>query len=134
MPWNVVVFDAFLAYLPGPKAVNRPLLAGLRAKSGDLETDRSSESARPLPAIAKVVLTVRVPFGRGSYPSDLLGTTNAVISRHLQRDFGRDAQALGFLTSTYFATFAAMQPVLGMAHLLQVVAFVWMIRPRRAAG
>ena len=134
MPWNVGVFEAFLAYLPGPKAVNRPPLAGLRAKSGDLETDRRSESARPLPISARVVLTVRAPFGCGFYPSHLLGTTNAVISRHLQRDFGRDAQALGFLTTTYFATFAAMQPVRGVALLLQVVAFVWMIRPRRAAG
>ena len=30
-------------------------------------------------------------------------------------EFGLDAQALGFLTSTYFATFAAMQLVLGVA-------------------
>ncbi len=52
MPWNVVVFEAFLAYLAGPKAVNRPPSGGPRAKSGDVKTDRGSESARPLPTRA----------------------------------------------------------------------------------
>lgn len=80
-----------------------------------MTTDRDSDATRRLPTGAAIVLTVLVPFGCGFYLSYLFRTANAVISPHLQREFGLDAQDLGFLTSTYFATFAAMQLVLGVA-------------------
>ncbi len=79
-----------------------------------MTTDPDSESTRPLPTRTAIVLTVLVPFGCGFYLSYLFRTVNAVIAPGLEREFGLDAQALGFLTSTYFATFAAMQLVLGV--------------------
>ena len=108
----------------------RPLLA---RRAIILATERKSDPLRP-PAGAAIVLTVLVPFGCGFYLSYLFRTVNGVISPHLRSEFGLDAEGLGFLTGIYFATFAAMQPVLGVAHLLQVVAFVWMIRRAAPQG
>ncbi len=79
-----------------------------------LATDHDSESTGSLPTRTAIVLTVLVPFGCGFYLSYLFRTVNAVISTDLQNEFGLDAEGLGFLTSTYFATFAVMQLVLGV--------------------
>ena len=78
-----------------------------------MATERKSDPLRP-PAGAAIVLTVLVPFGCGFYLSYLFRTVNGVISPHLRSEFGLDAEGLGFLTGIYFATFAAMQPVLGV--------------------
>lgn len=80
----------------------------------NLAIDRDSESTRRLPTRTAIVLTVLVPFGCGFYLSYLFRTVNAVIAPGLRQEFGLDAEGLGFLTSTYFATFAAMQLVLGV--------------------
>ena len=63
---------------------------------------------------AAIILTVLIPFGCGYYLSYLFRTMNAVISPHLVREFGLDPADLGFLTSVYFITFAAMQIPLGV--------------------
>ncbi len=78
-----------------------------------MATERKSDPLRP-PTGAAIVLTVLVPFGCGFYLSYLFRTVNGVISPHLRSEFGLDAEGLGFLTGIYFATFAAMQPVLGL--------------------
>ena len=70
-------------------------------------------SATP-PRAAMIVLTVLIPFGCGYYLSYLYRTVNAVISPYLVQEFGLDAADLGFLTSVYFVTFAAMQLPLGV--------------------
>jgi len=80
-----------------------------------MTTNRDSDGAPRPPTGTAIVLTVLVPFGCGFYLSYLFRTVNAVISPHLQREFGLDAEGLGFLTSIYFASFAAMQLVLGVA-------------------
>jgi MFS family permease len=66
------------------------------------------------PRAAAVVLTVLIPFGCGYYLSYLFRTMNAVISPHLVREFSLNPADLGFLTSVYFITFAAMQIPLGV--------------------
>ncbi|NQU70542.1 MAG: MFS transporter [Rhodospirillales bacterium] len=66
------------------------------------------------PRAATVVLTALIPFGCGYYLSYLFRTMNAVISPHLVREFSLEPADLGFLTSVYFITFAAMQIPLGV--------------------
>jgi MFS family permease len=70
-------------------------------------------SATP-PRAAKVVMTVLIPFGCGYYLSYLFRTVNAVISPYLVSEFDLNPADLGFLTSIYFVTFAAMQVPLGV--------------------
>lgn len=66
------------------------------------------------PRAATVVLTVLVPFGCGYYLSYLFRTMNAVISPNLVAELGLTPGDLGFLTSVYFVTFAAIQIPLGV--------------------
>ncbi len=67
------------------------------------------------PPASVLVLTVVVPFGLGYYLSYLYRTMNAVIAPQLVAEVGLSAADLGFLTSVYFITFAAVQLPLGVA-------------------
>jgi MFS family permease len=53
-------------------------------------------------------------FAAGYLLSYLFRTVNAVISPELTRDLALEPGSLGFLTSTYFVAFAAMQIPIGM--------------------
>ena len=59
-------------------------------------------------------LLVFLPFVAGYYLSYLFRTVNALISARLVSDLGLGAADLGFLTSVYFLSFAAMQLPLGI--------------------
>lgn len=67
------------------------------------------------PPASVLVLNVLVPFGLGYYLSYLYRTMNAVIAPQLVAEVGLSAADLGFLTSVYFITFAAVQLPLGVA-------------------
>lgn len=67
------------------------------------------------PPASVLVLNVLVPFGLGYYLSYLYRTMNAVIAPQLVAEIGLSAADLGFLTSVYFITFAAVQLPLGVA-------------------
>jgi MFS family permease len=71
-------------------------------------------SADSPPRATAVVLCVLIPFGCGYYLSYLFRTINAVISPRLVAEFGLTPADLGFLTSVYFITFAAVQIPLGV--------------------
>ena len=66
------------------------------------------------PRAATILMTVLVPFGCGYYLSYLFRTMNAVISPRLVAELGLTPGDLGFLTSVYFITFAAVQIPLGV--------------------
>jgi MFS family permease len=78
------------------------LVAALRAL-----LERATINWRP------VVLVV-MPFAAGYYLSYLFRTINALIASRLVSDLGLGAADLGFLTSVYFLTFAAIQLPLGI--------------------
>ena len=61
------------------------------------------------------ILIVFLPFALGYYLSYLFRTINAVIATRLVSDLGLDASHIGFLTSAYFLTFAAVQLPAGVA-------------------
>ena len=65
-------------------------------------------------AIWRPTLFVVLPFAAGYYLSYLFRTVNALISSRIVADLGLGAAELGFLTSVYFLTFAAMQVPLGI--------------------
>ena len=75
----------------------------------------SSASQTDAPRAAVIFFTVLVPFGLGYYLSYLYRTMNAVIAPQLVAEVGLSAADLGFLTSVYFITFAAVQLPLGVA-------------------
>ena len=77
------------------------------------DTAPSGQSRVPKPVFV-LVLTVLVPFGIGYYMSYLFRTVNAIISPQLVDDVGLSAADLGFMTSAYFITFAAVQLPLGI--------------------
>lgn len=58
--------------------------------------------------------TVLLPFGLGYYLSYLYRTMNAVIEQQLRTEVGLSPAELGFLTSVYFVSFAAVQLPLGV--------------------
>jgi predicted MFS family arabinose efflux permease len=60
-------------------------------------------------------LGVLLPFAAGYYVSYLFRSVNAVIAPELTRELGIGAGQLGFLTSTYFLSFAAAQLPVGAA-------------------
>lgn len=62
----------------------------------------------------KALLRILVPFGLGYFLSYLYRVVNAVIADDMSTELGLDANDLGLLTSTYFATFAAFQLPLGV--------------------
>jgi type IV secretory pathway TrbF-like protein/sugar phosphate permease len=59
------------------------------------------------------VLFVFLPFAAGFYLSYLFRSINALIASNLKSDLALDAAGLGFLTSMFFLTFAALQLPLG---------------------
>ena len=61
------------------------------------------------------ILLVFMPFAAGYYLSYLFRAINAVVAEPLVRDLGLDATRLGFLSSVYFLTFAAVQLPVGAA-------------------
>jgi MFS family permease len=65
--------------------------------------------------VPRPTLATLLPFCFGYYLSYLLRTINAVIAPELVRDLGLGAADLGFLTSTYFLTFALAQLPVGLA-------------------
>jgi predicted MFS family arabinose efflux permease len=62
----------------------------------------------------KLVLVVFCPFAAGYFLSFFFRNVNAIISKDLARDFALTPSELGFLTSTYLLTFAAIQLPLGV--------------------
>jgi MFS family permease len=66
----------------------------------------------PLPII---VATVILPFAAGYYLSYVFRTINAVIASDLASEFKLGPAELGFMTSVYFLTFAAVQLPAGAA-------------------
>jgi len=59
-------------------------------------------------------LQVFLPFALGYFLSYLYRVINAVLAPNLAADLGMDPSSLGFLTATYFITFAAFQLPLGI--------------------
>src|SRR5258708_6958041 len=74
----------------------------------------------------RLILRVFLPFTAAFFLSYLFRTINALISSELSSELALDAADLGFLTSVYFLTFAALQLPIG----------IWLDRygPRRAQG
>lgn len=64
--------------------------------------------------VARVALTVFLPFAAGYFLSYLYRTVNAVIADELAASIGTSAAGLGLLTSAYFVAFAAFQLPLGV--------------------
>jgi MFS family permease len=69
----------------------------------------------PAPTLARLVLTVFLPFSVGLYMSYLFRSVNAVVAPNLVADIGLGAADLGLLTATYFLAFALAQLPLGVA-------------------
>jgi predicted MFS family arabinose efflux permease len=61
-----------------------------------------------------VSIRLFAPFAFGYFLSYLFRVVNAVAGPGISADFGIDPAALGFLTSVYFLTFAAIQLPLGV--------------------
>jgi glutathione S-transferase len=74
----------------------------------------------------RLILRVFLPFTAAFFLSYLFRTINALISSELSSELALDAADLGFLTSVYFLTFAAIQLPVG----------IWLDRygPRRVEG
>src|SRR5437660_3535862 len=74
----------------------------------------------------RLIFRVFLPFTAAFFLSYLFRTINALISSELSSDLALDAADLGFLTSVYFLTFAALQLPVG----------IWLDRygPRRVEG
>ena len=74
----------------------------------------------------RLILRVFLPFTAAFFLSYMFRTINAVISSELSSALALDAADLGFLTSVYFLTFAALQLPVG----------IWLDRygPRRVQG
>ncbi len=62
----------------------------------------------------RLILRVFLPFTAAFFLSYLFRTINAVISSELSSELALDAADLGFLTSVYFLTFAALQLPIGI--------------------
>src|SRR6266478_125037 len=74
----------------------------------------------------RLILRVFLPFTAAFFLSYLFRSINALISTDLSSELALDAADLGFLTSVYFLTFAALQLPIG----------IWLDRhgPRRVQG
>ena len=74
----------------------------------------------------RLIFRVFLPFTAAFFLSYLFRTINALISSELSSELALDAADLGFLTSVYFLTFAALQLPVG----------IWLDRygPRRVQG
>lgn len=62
-----------------------------------------------------LLLRIFLPFSLGYFLSYLFRSINAVVGPRLVEEFALAPEALGFLTSAYFLTFAAAQLPLGIA-------------------
>ncbi|HKY95800.1 MAG TPA: MFS transporter [Kiloniellales bacterium] len=62
-----------------------------------------------------LLLRVFVPFALGYFLSFLFRSINAVVGPRLAGEFALPPEALGFMTSAYFLTFAAAQLPIGLA-------------------
>jgi type IV secretory pathway TrbF-like protein/nitrate/nitrite transporter NarK len=62
----------------------------------------------------RLILRVFLPFTAAFFLSYLFRTINALISSELSSELALDAADLGFLTSVYFLTFAALQLPIGI--------------------
>jgi MFS family permease len=62
-----------------------------------------------------LLLRVFAPFALGYFLSFLFRSINAVVGPRLVTEFGLPPEALGFMTSAYFLTFAAAQLPIGLA-------------------
>lgn len=62
-----------------------------------------------------LLLRVFLPFALGYFLSFLFRSINAVVGPRLVAEFGLPPEALGFMTSAYFLTFAAAQLPIGLA-------------------
>jgi len=63
----------------------------------------------------KLLLRVFLPFAIGYFLSFLFRSINAVVGPRLAGEFALSPEALGFMTSAYFLTFAAAQLPVGLA-------------------
>ncbi len=73
-----------------------------------------SSGAARLAMNPALVARILLPFGLGYFLSYLFRVVNAVIAGDMSDELHLDANALGLLTSIYFATFAAFQLPLGV--------------------
>src|SRR5262249_33165723 len=85
-----------------------------------------SQAGRPRLQSCPLILRVFLPFTAAFFLSYLFRSINALISSDLSFELALDAADLGFLTSAYFLTFAAVQLPVG----------IWLDRygPRRVQG
>lgn len=70
----------------------------------------SDRREHPIGPMVRLLL----PFAFGYFLSYIMRSVNAALSTELQQDLGLDANALGFLTSVFFLSFALMQIPLGV--------------------
>jgi predicted MFS family arabinose efflux permease len=73
----------------------------------------STALARDGPAVNRIA-AVLLPFTSAFFLQELYRVTGAVVAPYLVADFALDARDIGFLTSVYFFTFAAMQLPAGL--------------------
>jgi hypothetical protein len=76
-------------------------------KAISLEQDRTRADFARL-ASWHIILRVFLPFTAAFYLSYLFRTINALISSELSFELALDAADIGFLTSVYFLSFAAL--------------------------
>ncbi|HEX6102225.1 MAG TPA: MFS transporter, partial [Alphaproteobacteria bacterium] len=73
----------------------------------------SAALAQDGPGINRIT-AVLLPFTAAFFLQELYRVTGAVVAPYLIADFALDARDIGFLTSVYFFTFAAMQLPAGL--------------------
>jgi MFS family permease len=71
-------------------------------------------NSSPVPAGARLLALVFLPFAAGYFCSFLFRNVNSVVFPELTQQFGLSPGMLGLLTSAYFITFAGAQLPLGM--------------------
>jgi sugar phosphate permease len=93
--------------------VNGPLaIASARSAPASLSILQKSGETRL--QSWRLILRVFVPFTTAFFLSYLFRSINALISSELSSELMLDAADLGFLTSVYFLTFAAVQLPVGV--------------------
>jgi len=101
-------------------------LATARARSTQAGLSILQQSGKIGLQSRRLILRVFLPFTAAFFLSCVFRTINALISSELSSELALDAADLGFLTSVYFLTFAALQLPVG----------IWLDRygPRRVQG
>ena len=91
---------------------------GAKARDGRPPSAAHGAVSTPGPeaehGIARIVLTVFMPFAAGFFFSDLYRQINAVIAPLLIEDMDLSAAGLGLMTSVFFLSFTANQLPLGI--------------------